>query len=254
MNNNEEQNVQKDVVEKKCKIRAWYFVVLLVGIGFIMFASYNIGYKLGNVASQENNKKTEETNSNTNIDTNTSNSNVNNTNNENNTSNVTSNNTTNNTNVLSDAEALKLGNEKWEYAFSASWCEKYNYDDSDQYEGGVAITNFDEVNSHFSSDNIMDNRKSFKDGETENFNVKDGKYYDPSGCGRGSLITYSYTDLKLVSKTNTEIKFTATSTYCDPMRVNRGEKCSTKESVKVHDFIIKMENGEWKIARFTLPN
>ena len=32
-----------------------------------------------------------------------------------------------------------------------------------------AITNFDEVNSHFSSDNIMGNDKSFKDGETENF-------------------------------------------------------------------------------------
>ncbi len=242
MNDNHERNekINQETVKSKRKGHGpIYWLVVVVGVAFIVAASFNIGMKFGKMVEGNGNKPTNDSNE------------VSNQNDEN--SNVTSNTDSNINSLLSDEEAMNLGNAQWKYASSATFCGEYKYDDNDKSADGIAITNFDEVNSHFTSDNLIgtEEPKSFKDKETANFVYKNGKYYDPSGCGRGANISYMSTTLKIVDKKENEIKFTAVSTYCSvPVS---DSKCTGTTSTKDDDFVIKKENNSWKIARFSLP-
>lgn len=246
MENNNEQESKSQVNKKHKGHGPIYWLIVIVGVTFIVAASFNLGTKFGKIVEGNDSTTTSNNNESSNKD-----------NNSNQTSNTDSNLNSNTNNLLSDEEALELGNEQWKYASSATFCGEYKYDNNDQDSDGIAITNFDEVNSHFTNDNLISSKiggntaKSFKEKETANFVYKNGKYYDPSSCGRGTDISYMNTTLKIVDKKENEIKFTATSTYCSTS-VNNSD-CTGKTSTTDADFIIKKENGSWKIAKFYLP-
>ena len=139
-------------------------------------------------------------------------------------------------NTLSEEEALKLGNERWQFAYKTYWegnCE-YSIDEiKENYADDVSLTAPEPMNSYTMEEYI---------GQTNS---------GCAGAGRGGLQDYKETNLKVDKITENEITFIATSEFCG------GSFChEAQETVKTVEkpFVIKKVNGKWVIQSFYLPN
>ena len=156
----------------------------------------------------------------------------------------TENNNQNNDNLLTEAEALRLGQDLYEYANNVGWCREFEY--LHNQPGGSIVLNYEEVTSKFTQ-NYLDLSKNIfsaiKKGE-------DGKYYDLSVCGFGvSCANNSLTELKIINVLDNYITFdatvTTTSTGCGGTEVGAIVRTDTET------FALKKENSMWKIDEYT---
>lgn len=155
-------------------------------------------------------------------------------------------------NVLSNDEALKVGNELWKYAYSSYWGGEpaWKSHEGEVNEAGgrpiVCDTTAAEVKKKYTKD--------FKySGET---NVTGGldefvSEVNCIGAARGGLQNYKDTTLEVKDVTENKIVFTAKSEYCGSSFCQE-----SKETVKEikQDFIIVKEQDQWLINSFYLPN
>ncbi len=189
--------------------------------------------------------------------------------------------------VLSDAEALKIGKELFEYtrtfAFFGSDLVKYatpdgKYPDDDpvdlgeDYGEGFEITNYDEIMSHFAKgckrvewdyENPKAQEKEFTCDGAPGLATKNGKHYAIE-MYRGSNTSFTnMSDLKIKEKTASKIEFTVDFSFClddDTIR-NESGKCIVTNTEKVVEpttytktFIIVKEDGSWKIQKYYSDN
>ena len=157
--------------------------------------------------------------------------------------------------ALTHGDALTIGKELWDYAFSAYWGGKPAWSTStgEVNEAGgqpiVCDTTADEVKKKFSKD--FKGESCLSDGVTcANYGIDDF-VVSCTGAGRGSLQDYKETNLEVGTVQENEIVFTAISEYCG------GSFChESDETVRTvsKDFIISRENDEWVIKYFYLPN
>lgn len=160
----------------------------------------------------------------------------------------TENNNQNNDNLLTEAEALQLGEDLYEYANRVGWCREFEY--LHNQPGGSIVLNYEEVASKFTQNYINSGSesldyvfRSIKKGE-------DGKYYDLSVCGFGvSCANNSLTELKVINVSDNYITFdatvTTTSTGCG------GAAAGAIVRTDKQTFAIKKENDIWKIDDYT---
>lgn len=155
-------------------------------------------------------------------------------------------------NLLSENEALKVGNELWQYAFNTSWGKTFKPDLE-------LITNYEEVKSYFTDDFYANNSFSETNYEFDEFfgivKNQDGSIYSYAGSRGGDQ---QYLDTKLLIKNNSqnEIIFKAISNYCDGSIYDDSSECASKKisETKEQEFVIKKIDNEWKIKYFYLPN
>ena len=160
--------------------------------------------------------------------------------------------------ALSHGDALTVGNELWEYAFSAYWGNKPAWSTStgEVNEAGgrevICDQTVEEVRKKFSRD--FEAEWCLSDEETSCSKMKIDEFVTDRACegaGRGGKQTYKETKLEVGTVQENEIIFTATSEYCGSSFCHE-----SNETVKTvaKDFIIVKENGEWVIKNFYLPN
>lgn len=155
-------------------------------------------------------------------------------------------------NVLSAEEALKKGNELWEYAFATYWGKEsvWKRHEGEVNEAGgrelVCDTTAEEVKKKYSSD------FKYIGDFGENGGVDD---FVPSDCfnagNRGGDQMYKTTTLKVKNVEDDKIVFDATSEYCGSSFCH--ESNETEKTV-IKDFVIVKENDQWLINSFYLPN
>ena len=159
--------------------------------------------------------------------------------------------------ALSHGDALALGNELWEYAYSAFWGNEPAWSTStgEVNEAGgqpiVCDTTLEEVKKKFSKD--FEAEFCYSDG-SECSKMKIDEFINENSCGRagrGGLQDYKETNLKVGTIQESEIIFTAISEYCGSSFCHDSDE--TVRTVS-KDFIITKENGEWLIKNFYLPN
>ena len=150
---------------------------------------------------------------------------------------------------LSDAEALKIGNELWKYAYSTYWGEEPAWVSKYENNEKICVTTADEIKEKYSSD--------FKvTGAIFNNEEKTIDESIPKDClgGRGGNQFYKDTKLEVKSVEEDEIVFTAISSYCDRMLCQDSNPKVQEEKEEKKDFIIEKEDDEWLIKYFYLPN
>lgn len=157
---------------------------------------------------------------------------------------------------LNEKEALKIGKGLYDDVLGISWGEGVEYVSEDEL--GV-VPKYIEINSIQytiikNSEEIMN--KFTKNGEKElceilGIIIKDGKYLQAS-TGRGSDIYYLSTELKVLNILADEITFNAISSYGAPEADM--ELPEDIEETKTDKFVIKKENGIWKVDSFVVPN
>lgn len=161
--------------------------------------------------------------------------------------------------LLTDQEALGIGNYLWNYALDTVWCKNFKYSNEETDLGnnlkGFEITNYADVSQYFSKDftyKYKDKDLKFND-IFENHTLND-KYYDINKCNKDKDLTYNKTVLKIRSNELYSVKYTATSIYCGDLQEN--EDCTDEKVTKTldHDFEIFKENNIWKIDKFVVPN
>lgn len=176
---------------------------------------------------------------------------VNNISSNNQISNNTLNNITQNNNTttgLSNAEALKIGKEKYEQAMQSFWNDP-NIDGTQNIEkNGLEyskITDKSYINSMKSlyTDNgylnIFSNFKTI-------IEANNGEYYIAI-AERGSNIYYVKSELVVSNITDSKLEFISKDTY----------KSENNESITYNEnnaFVLIKENGIWKVDKFKLPN
>jgi len=154
------------------------------------------------------------------------------------------NNNQNNKGLLTEKEALELGEDLYKYANSVGWCKEFEY--LHNQPGGSVVLNYEEVTSKFTQNYLALSKNIFstiKKGE-------DGKYYDLSACGFGvSCANNLLTELKVINMSDNYITFdatvTTTSTGCG------GAEAGTVVRTDKQTFAIKKENDTWKIDGYT---
>ena len=165
-------------------------------------------------------------------------------------------------NTLSNDEALKIGQQLWNYAYDTLWCKNFNYSSELTNLGdghqGYEIINYDEVRNNFSNDFVYKDESGKTRSWEERFEqyVINGKVYDPSGCSRGSDMNYGETQLSVKSITSNTLIFNSLSTYCNDVMWNENNSCKDEKITKKveEDFSLKLVDGNWKISNFYLPN
>ena len=162
-----------------------------------------------------------------------------NTNQENNT---VENNFQNTNNLLTELEALELGEELYEYANNVAWDKEFEY--IHNQPDGSLILNYEEVISKFTQKYISSTGNIFgtiKKGD-------DGKYYDSSVRGFGvSCAKVSLTDLNVTNISNNYITFDAIATTTSTSKECGGLEVGTVVRTDKQTFGIKKENDIWKI-------
>lgn len=165
-------------------------------------------------------------------------------------------------NKLSEEEAMKIGQELWNYAYHTYWggeptWSKHLSETPNEYGAKYYIcdTTVDEVKAKYTSD--FKSEFCYSDGSTcydykidEFINTNDG-YQPCDGAQRGGIQTYKETTLTVSDIQSDKIVFTANSAYCSTSFC-RESKDTEKEIKK--DFIIKKVNDSWLISYFYLPN
>lgn len=155
-------------------------------------------------------------------------------------------------NVLSDNEALKLGNELWEYAYSSYWGGKpaWKSHEGEVNEAGgkpiVCDTTAEEVKKKYTKD--------FKySGETSEIGGLDEFVSEVNciGAARGADQLYKTTTLAIKKIEENKIVFDAISEYCGSSFCQESKE--TKKKV-IMDFEIVKEQDQWLINSFYLPN
>lgn len=140
---------------------------------------------------------------------------------------------------ISETEALKIGKELWDYAFSTYWkTEPAWTSDEESIEEDQCNTTLDEIKKKYSENFIY----VYTD-EYENFSEDSLDKFIPADCTtepRKPLESYKETELKVRDINEKEITFHATSRYDSAMITQ--------------DFIIEKEGNTWLIKRFFLPN
>ncbi len=158
------------------------------------------------------------------------------------------------TNTMNDQEAIDLGNRLWTYAYDSFWGResvwKRHVGPVDQYGVGPIIcdTTAEEVKVKYTTD--FKAEFCFE----ANCNYYDIDFFISGNCegaGRGGDQTYIETILKVNEIKANEIKFTATSTYCDSAFCHNGKNVSKTID---KDFIIKKVDNNWLISYFHVPN
>ena len=165
----------------------------------------------------------------------------------NNTKETTTNNTIVNTNeakeTMSESEALSIGNELWEYAYSTYWASKPAWEVTSSNDNECDANNVSKIKEKYATD--------FKaNGPESDWNYTLDTFMHCS-YGRGSNQMYKETNLKVKDIQENKIIFTAKSEYCG------SSFCmESKDTVKVieKDFIIIKQNDNWLISNFYLPN
>lgn len=159
--------------------------------------------------------------------------------------------------VMSESEALTIGNELWEYAFSTYWSGeptwKSHTGETNEYGGKpiVCDTTIEQVKSKYSSD--FKAQSCFSDGSTCTDYTID-TFIPQTACqdaGRGGLQDYKETTLKVKEIQANKIVFIAKSEYCGSSFCHES-KDTVKEIEK--DFIITKHDDNWLISTFYLPN
>lgn len=240
MENNNEQETKLEVKQKRKGHGPIYWLIVIVGVAFIVAASFNLGTKFGKIV--EGNDSTKSTNSNeiSNKDDNS-----------NSISNIDSNLSSNTTNLLSDEEALKIGNDLYTNA------KNYYSHKMNQTEGcGNELVNVDGeqlmdcttlyniLSNYFAIDNQVSRGDSPKKNIFSSFINKNGKYYlNATGGGFNGSAT---TTLTISKKEENKITYSAKSvisTYNDQGQL-------VVDSTVTDDFIITKENNTWKVSYF----
>jgi hypothetical protein len=159
--------------------------------------------------------------------------------------------------LISENEALSIGNELWEYAYSTYWgiepaWESHTSDTVDQYGGHpiVCDSTIEQVKQKYASD--FKAQSCSDDSTCTNYTIDD---FIPElqceGHGRGGLQSYKGTKLTVKDIQADKIIFIATSTYCESGFCD--ESSDTLNEIK-KDFVIKKQNDNWIIAYFYLPS
>ncbi len=148
---------------------------------------------------------------------------------------------------LTDEEALKIGNELWEYARTTYWGGEPawpTHEGEKNEAGGIPVecdTTKEEVLKKYASDFKY---KYLAQGSTEDVMEDTIDNFVPADCGsagaRGSLSTYEKTELSIGTIEEDKITFKAASTYSN--------------GLITEDFIIVKDNDNWLIQQFFLPN
>lgn len=163
----------------------------------------------------------------------------------------------NNQNSMSESEALSIGNELWNYAYSTYWgaepAWKSHTGETNEYGGKpiVCDTTIEQVKVKYSSD--FKAQSCLSDGSTcTDYTIN--TFIPQTACegaGRGGLQNYKETNLKVKEIQDNKIVFTAKSEYCGSSFCQES-KDTVKEIEK--DFIIIKQNDNWLISNFYLPN
>lgn len=172
---------------------------------------------------------------------------INNNNTLNNTTSTQNNNTTTTT-VLSNAEALKIGKEKYNQAMQSFWNDP-DVDETQKIEiNGLEyskITDKSYISSMkalFSDSGYLNIFSNFKTIVETN----SGDYYI-SLAARGSNIYYVGSELVVSNITDSKIEFISKDTY----------KSENNETITYNEnnaFVLVKEKGAWKVDKFKLPN
>ena len=160
---------------------------------------------------------------------------------------------------MSESEALTIGNELWEYAFSTYWggepTWKSHTGETNEYGGKpiVCDTTIEQVKSKYSSD--FKAQSCFSDGSTSTCTDYTIDTFIPQtacqAAGRGGLQDYKETTLKVKEIQANKIVFIAKSEYCSSSFCHES-KDTVKEIEK--EFIITKQDDNWLISTFYLPN
>lgn len=244
MNNDSEQNNQLEEKTRRKGHGPVYWIIVVVGVAFIVAASFNIGVKVGKMV--EGNDIT--TTSNSNELSNKDNSNITSNADSNVTSNVESN-VNSNISKLSNEEALNIGNDLYKKA-KTSYADKMNQEscsDSSNIDGEMltdCTSLYNNLLNYFSTNNQVSRGGSPKENIFSSFINKNSKYYlVPSG---GGFNGEAKTTLTISSLEENKIIFTAKSVISLPNEQGQLEVDSTETD----DFIIVKENNTWKISYF----
>lgn len=156
---------------------------------------------------------------------------------------------------LTEKEALSIGNDLWEYAFSSFWggapAWTTSLDDVNE-AGGREIncdTDVNEVKANYTSD--FKAQSCYSDGTSCTDYSLDDFVTSCIGGGRGGIQTYKDTTLAISSIEDNKIVFNAISEYCGSSFCSESNE-TEKEVAK--EFIIVKENDKWLISYFYLPN
>ncbi len=160
--------------------------------------------------------------------------------------------------TMSESEALKIGNELWDFAFSTFWgtepaWSKHVSSEVNEHGGreNICDTKVEDVKKKFASDFKAQSCLS-DDTTCASYTVKN---FVPSeacqGAGRGGLQDYKETSLTVKDIQANKIVFTANSEYCGSSFCHESKE-TVKEIKK--DFVIVKEDDNWLISSFYLPN
>lgn len=145
--------------------------------------------------------------------------------------------------TMSESEALSIGNELWEYAYSTYWASKPAWEVTNSNDNECDANNVSKIKEKYATD--------FKaNGPEPDWDYTLDTFMHCSG-GRGATQTYKETNLIVKEIQDNKITFTAKSEYCDsPFCMD------SKDTVEIieKDFIIIKQNDNWLISYFYLPN
>ena len=148
------------------------------------------------------------------------------------------NNNQNNKDLLTESEALQLGEDLYKYANNVGWCKEFKY--ANRPSGGQFVLNYEEVASKFTQ-NYINSRIDSMDYVFRSIQKdENGKYYDLSPCAFGSGLVVRTLELKVVNISENYITFDATIT-------TTGSVDKDYKDVKTQTFGIKKEDNIWKI-------
>ncbi len=189
--------------------------------------------------------------------------------------------------VLTDEEALKIGNELFGYVtnYGDYYNEnKYVYDDTEELEidGDIAyeLSNYDEIMSHYAKDCKMVrwSESDVPDGEEEVacesdvIITKDTKHYYLELMQGDNIYFAFFGKLTVANKTSDKIEFAidyaycADGTYADSDEEEYPNKClvyddegeevtKTLDPYKVSKpFVIVKEGNDWKVQKYYIYN
>lgn len=166
-------------------------------------------------------------------------------------SNNTLNNSTQNNNTttgLSNAEALKIGKEKYDQAMQSYWNDP-NIDGTQNIEkGGLEYSKITDKSYISSMKQLysVNGYSSIFSGFKTIIEANNGEYYIAL-AGRGSNIYYVKSELVVSNITDSKLEFISKDTY----------KSENNESITYNEnnaFVLVKENGVWKVDKFKLPN
>lgn len=151
------------------------------------------------------------------------------------------------TKLMSENEALELGNQLWKYAHSAYWGNEPAWNKTNQ----VCNTTREEVKAKFASDFVAAQKDI--SGQSSEYKMSLDEFVSSTPCqsGRGSDQLYKTTTLSVKDIQEDKVVYMAKSEYCG------SSFCiDSNETVKIveKEFIIKKQNDNWLISYFYLPN